>query len=56
MLEYKKGIENLRNKHYEEAANDLCKFISKDKLTTNIDDAINGWREKDKFLRRIYYE
>lgn len=48
MSEYHKGIEKLRNKHYEEAAKDLYEFILKDKLTTNIDDAIKGWQEKDK--------
>lgn len=48
MSEYNKGIENLRNKHYEEAAKDLYEFISKDKLTTNIYDAIKAFEEKDK--------
>ena len=48
MSEYNKGIENLRNKHYEEAANDLYEFISKNKLTATIDDVIKERKEKDK--------
>lgn len=48
MSELYKGVEKLQNKHYEEAAKDLYEFILKDKLTTNIDDAIKGWKEKDK--------
>lgn len=48
MSELYKGVEKLQNKHYEEAAKDLYEFILKDKLTTNIDDAIKGRKEKDK--------
>ena len=48
MPELYKGVEKLQNKHYEEAAKDLYEFILKDKLTTNIDDAIKGRKEKDK--------
>ncbi len=48
MSELYKGVEKLQNKHYEEAAKDLYEFILKDKLTTNIDDAIKVWKEKDK--------
>lgn len=48
MSEYNKGIENLRNKHYEEAANDLCKFISKDKLTTETNNIKEEREKRDK--------
>ena len=48
MSEYNKGIENLRNKHYEEAAKNLYEFILKNELTANIDDVIKERKEKDK--------
>lgn len=48
MSEYNKSIENLRNKHYEEAAKDLYEFIFKNELIANIDDVIKERKEKDK--------
>lgn len=48
MSEFNKGIENLRNKHYEEAANDLYEFILKDKLTTKINNVTEERKEKNK--------
>ena len=42
MSEFNKGIESLLNKHYEEAAKYLYKFILKNELTTNINDAIKA--------------
>lgn len=50
MSEFNKGIENLRNKHYEESANDLYEFILKDKLTTEIDDAIESYKERNNCI------
>lgn len=48
MSEFNKGIENLRNKYYEEAANDLYEFILKDKLTTQINNVTEERKERDK--------
>lgn len=48
MSEFNKGIKNLRNKHYEEAANDLYEFILKDKLTTQINNVTEERKERGK--------